>query len=70
MARTKTTARKHTDGGANIGKQKKAKTTRLKRALKASDPRWGTAKKTFAEVTYGRLDAHVNDPRKLDYSSE
>ena len=68
MARTKQTARKHTDGGANIGR--KARKTKLKRALKASDPRWGSAKKTFVEVTHGRLDVHYNDPRKLDYRCE
>ena len=68
MARMKTTAGKHTDGGADVGR--KAKTARLKRALKASDSRWGTAKKSFVEVTHGRLNAHVDDPRKLDYRSE
>ena len=42
MARTKQTAHKHTDGGANVGR--KAKKTRLARALKASDKRLGVSK--------------------------
>ena len=64
MARTKQTARKHTDGGANVGR--KAKKTRLARALKASDPRWGSAKSTFVQPTHSRLFSHHNEDR-LDY---
>ena len=68
MARTKQTARKHTDGGANVGR--KAKKTRLARALKASDKRWGSAKQSFVKPTAGRLFAHHNDPLRLDYRSK
>ena len=56
MVRTKQTARKHTSGGANVGKK-----TRLRRAMGA-DMRWGTAKQTFVEPKAGRLRSHPNDP--------
>ena len=61
MPRTKQTARKHTDGGANLGKK-----TRLRRAVGA-DTRWGTAKQTFVQPIAGRLLTHRNDPNQLDY---
>ena len=63
MVKTKQTARKHTDGGANLGKNQK---TRLRRAVGA-DMWWGTAKKTFVEPKAGRLRAHTHDPNRLDY---
>ena len=61
MVKTKQTARKHTDGGANLGKK-----TRLRRAVGA-DMWWGTAKQTFVEPKAGRLRSHTNDPNRLDY---
>ena len=63
MVKTKQTARKHTDGQANLGKNQK---TRLKRAVGA-DMRWRTAKQTFVESKAGRLRSHAHDPNRLDY---
>ena len=57
MVKAKQTARKHTDGAANLGKNQK---TRLRRAVGA-DMRWGTAKKTFVEPKAGRLRAHTHN---------
>ena len=63
MPRTKQMARKHTGGGANLGKSQK---TRLRRAVSA-DMWWGTAKQTFVQPIAGRLPTHRNDPNRLDY---
>ena len=56
-------ARKHTDGGANLGKNQK---TRLRRAVGA-DMWWGTAKETFVQPKAGRLPSDRHDPNRLDY---
>ena len=67
MARTKQTARKHTGGQPNMGRKAGKVKTRLRRAVLASDPRWGSAAKTFVEPKAGRLRFHTHAPNRLDY---
>ena len=64
MVRTKQTARKHTGGGANVGR--KAQKTRLRRAV-GKDEWWGTAKQTFVKPKTGTLRPHMHNPNALDY---